>query len=135
MDIINNKEELYDNIKQIDTYLNKKVEPTYGFALELIRYGRCFIALSTENGIKFYPSRFIGYKNNTMDIHISNREDRQVDGRETNPIITALIGRKNTFDTSLEQEYIKYCEKLDLDLCNYKRSYWKLTLDFFNKTK
>ena len=135
MYLIKKKKELHENIKQIDEYLTNKIDPKYNYALDLIKRGTCFVALADRNGtIKFYPSRFIGYKNNTMDAHSSNVYK---DGKETNPRISSLIGINPIFDLPLEQEYIKYCKKLgfiarEKGSFGVQRKYWSITFDFFN---
>ena len=135
MYLVENKKEIYENMKRIDEYLSNKVDPKYEYALGRIKLGTCFIALVDKNDrIKFYPSRFIGYKNNTMDAHLSNENK---DGKETNPKISSLIGINPIFNLPLEQEYIKYCEKLgfiarEKGSFGVQRKYWSVTFDFFN---
>jgi hypothetical protein len=56
---------------------------------------------------KFAPSRFIGYKNNTITKHESNITK---DGRETNPAISDALGVKQPIiNEELEELYKKYC--------------------------
>ena len=135
MYLIENRKELHANIKRIDEYLTNKVDPEYGYALDLIKRGTCFIALTDkDNTIKFYPSRFIGYRNNTMNAHLSNDSK---DGKETNPKISSLVGMNPIEDSLLEQEYIKYCDKLgfvarDKGSFGVQRKYWSVSYDFFD---
>ena len=48
MYLIKKKEELHENIKQIDEYLTNKIDPKYNYALDLIKRGTCFVALADE---------------------------------------------------------------------------------------
>ena len=130
MNLIVNKQELLENMKRIDEYLENKTDPKYNFALDLIKKGTCFVVLSDISGVKFYPSRFIGYKNNTMNSHLSNDYK---DGKETNPQISAIInnGKRPVFDLSLEQKYIEYCNSLgfiarEKGSFGVERKYWEL---------
>jgi len=130
MDLITNKDDLLQNIHLLDDYLSNKVDPSYDFALELIRKGVCFIALQGKNGMCFYPSRFVGYKNNTMDAHLSNE---QKDGRDTTPQISAIINNKKPPkpDAILENLYVEYCTSLGLTASakgafGAERKYWVL---------
>ena len=66
--------------------------------------------------------KFIGYKNNTMNKHQHNLDK---DGRETNPIITSILHVKTCApNETLENEYIRYCNSLDIKPYKYKRKYW-----------
>ena len=128
MDLVTNRQELFENMKQIDEYLERKIDPAYSFALDLIKKGVCFVALSDTNGVRFYPSRFIGYKCNTIDKHLSNERK---DGRETTPQISNIIGNgsKPVFDLSLERKYIEFCTSLGFEApekgtFGIERKYW-----------
>lgn len=109
MNIIKNKAELISNIEILDNYILSKTEPQYGFALALIKRGICFVALKSKNSYKFYPSRFIGYLNNTMDAHLKNGTK---DGRKTNLAISLILGGKPVANSIVNMEYEKYCGKL-----------------------
>ena len=132
MDLIKNKQNLLTNIKQLDIYLDRKCDPEYSFALDLIKKGTCFVALSNENSVRFYPSRFIGYMNNTMESHLSNERK---DGRETTPLISSIInnGQPPKNDTLLESLYFDYCAILGFTArekgsFGVQRKYWKLEM-------
>lgn len=82
-----------------------------------------------DNGYKFYPSRFIGYVNNSMDAHARNQEK---DGKVTNPAITDIIGTKPQLNETLEDEYKEYCVSLSFKAnkagaFGVKRKYWLLS--------
>ena len=120
--------ELRENMNTLDRYLNQKIESTYSFALDLIRRGTCFVAVSASDGYRFYPSRFIGYAENTMDRHLNNRTK---DGRLTNPVISSLLHQKVEPNPMLDRAYRDYCEKLGF-IANEKgtfgveRKYWTM---------
>lgn len=109
MNTISNLNELINNFRTIDGYLYSKADPEYSFALDLIKKGICFVAVKDSNTYKFYPSRFIGYTDNSMNKH-QNSADR--DGRVTNKIISIILDDKLSHDPILNQEYKKYCELL-----------------------
>ena len=79
MRLVESLGEIKDNIETIDKKKKKKLDSEYTFALKLIKKGVCFIVTKSDNNYKFYPSRFIGYANNTMSEHLNNDEK---DGRE-----------------------------------------------------
>jgi len=128
MQLVKSFNEIKANIQTLDKYLIEKHEPEYSFALNLVKRGTCFIAVKSEQGYKFYPSRFIGYAENTMNKHLNNTEK---DGRETNPAIDSILHSAVSYDPKLESAYREYCESLGF-IANEKgsfgvvRKYWKL---------
>ncbi|MCL2824461.1 MAG: hypothetical protein FWD57_10755 [Polyangiaceae bacterium] len=132
MKLITSKEELIQNIDRLNGYLDNKLAPSYTFTLELIRRGICFVALQDKNEMRFYPSRFVGYKNNTMNDHLANE---QRDGRETTPQISSIIsgGQPPQVDNHLERQYVKYCTSLGFAASakgafGVERKYWLLSV-------
>lgn len=102
-------DELKENLHTLDTYLDRKAEPYYSYAVDRIKKGVCFMAVKTEDGFRFYPSRFIGYRHNSMEAHENNEWK---DGKETTPTITHILGHKPCPDAELEHAYQAYCETL-----------------------
>lgn len=106
------KQGLITNIQTLDGYLNAQVDPEYDFALNLIKNGTCFVAMEDSSVYRFYPSRFIGYADNSMDAHLNNVEK---DGKETNPAISRILGAKPSVNSILNKEYARYCETLGFE--------------------
>lgn len=127
MERINNREDILANIATLDKYLENKLESEYDYALDKIKKGNCFIAVqSGKDSYKFYPSRFIGYKNNTMNSHEDNPDK---DGRKTNIYIREALGKKEAFDALLENKYLDYCSRLGITPAKREkltRKYWVL---------
>ena len=122
MDFVKNKADLLANIQTIDCYLEKKSDDDYNFALDLIKRGKVFVAVPKNEGYSFYPSRFMGYKNNTRTLH---KQNSKKNGINTNQEIRKILD-KNKFMDKLESEYIKYCNSLGIIPVNNKRSFWIL---------
>ncbi|WP_312644838.1 hypothetical protein [Hydrogenoanaerobacterium sp.] len=112
MKTVSNLNELITNIQTLDGYLNAQVDPEYDFALNLIKNGTCFVAMEDSSVYRFYPSRFIGYADNSMDAHLNNVEK---DGKETNPAISRILGAKPSVNSILNKEYARYCETLGFE--------------------
>lgn len=112
MKTVSNLNELITNIQTLDGYLNAQVDPEYDFALNLIKNGTCFVAMEDSSVYRFYPSRFIGYADNSMDAHLNNVEK---DGKETNPAISKILGAKPSINSILNKEYARYCETLGFE--------------------
>ena len=123
MHYIQSLQDLHTNMETLDHYLDKKVEPFYDFARNLIKNGICFVAVQTDHGYHFYPSRFLGYARNNMNAHLNNAEK---DGRETNPVISNLLNQKPLEHAELESIYQKYCGKLGFQASSRKRKFWVL---------
>ncbi|MGM9529181.1 MAG: hypothetical protein ACI3XH_04205 [Phascolarctobacterium sp.] len=107
---IESLDELLDNCATLDGYIKSGKDPEYTYALDLIKRGTCFLAIEKGGQYSFYPSRFIGYVNNTMIQHENNGAK---DWRETNPAIAAAINQGNpTTNSELDSLYKEYCARL-----------------------
>jgi len=95
--------------------------------------GKCFVVVSAPNGWRFYPSRFMGYVDNTMEKHTKMGKPSNVrtakDGKKTNPAISHCLGELiegggNQWD-GLEARYREFCIKLGITPIGNKRKFWK----------
>lgn len=107
MELVRNLDEINENTKTIDGYLNDSDLKEYAFSL--IKRGTCFVAVKNNKSFRFYPSRFIGYTANTKHLHSSNSEK---DGRVTNNTISGILGKKPVVSEDMDMEYCRFCEKL-----------------------
>ena len=126
MRTVQSVKEIIYNMDVLDSYLNCKCESEYSFALNLIKRGTCFIAVKSGEQYRFYPSRFIGYANNNMDSHLNNEYK---DGKETNPAISEVLGKKLGYNSDLEKAYREYCRNLgfipnEKGSFGIERKYW-----------
>lgn len=129
MHTINHIDELMANLQVIDRYLASGKDPEYSFALSLIKKGTCFVVTKSNDLYRFYPSRFIGYINNSMDAHLEN-DNR--DGRETNVAIIEALGGNPLPNAELEKAYREYCDILGFVANNkgtfgVERKYWLIS--------
>lgn len=74
-------------IHTLDDYLKDTDYREY--AKGLIKRGICFVAITKDRVLCFYPCRFLGYAQNTKDKHFKNSEK---DGRVVKQIISKIIG-------------------------------------------
>lgn len=123
MEFVKSVDEIRQNMKTLDGYLDRKSEPEYSYALSLIRRGACFATVKSEDGYRFYPSRFIGYAHNDMNKHQSNSEK---DGKKTNRVIFNILRKEAFPQPDLEEAYIKYCEQLGFKVYHKERRYWQM---------
>ena len=120
-------DEVLDNCATLDGYIESRKDPEYTYALDLVKRGTCFLAIEDEGEYRFYPSRFIGYYNNSMVQHENNVDK---DGRVTNPAIAAAIDQGNpTPNSELDLLYKNYCNSLcfhasDKGTFGVERKFW-----------
>ncbi len=101
------------------------------FFVERLRLGKCFVALDTDKGIIFGPSRFLGYVDNNIYSHEDNKSKH---GWDTNPAISEFVGPCKTI-AEIEESFIRFCHEYQVDPIKYTRKYWCINKerDFLSK--
>lgn len=127
--VINTKTQLIKNLDRVEGYLSSASEELYDTMAHYIARGKVFVSYIVDGSYHFAPSRFVGYKDNTLVRHKNNKEK---DGRITTPAISKILGSRK-FDSGLEDEYFKYCERLGVTAANKKRTYWLLDQDILGE--
>lgn len=123
--LISTKQQLIRNLDRIENYLSSDSDELYEAMVKYIARGRVFVAYKVGSHIHFAPSRFVGYKNNTLVKHQNNSGKH---GFDTNKVISAILGQ-NKMNSELEEKYLSYCRLLNVIPSNSKRSYWCLEQD------
>ena len=128
MNFVQNLSEIELNVLTLEDYLSSTLANEKTYAENRTQKGTCFFVYKKNGQYKFAPSRFIGYKNNTISRHENNELK---DGRLTNPTISKILKHKPEEDAFMEAEYEKYCIQLGIkyqEKGNFgvKRKYWKL---------
>ncbi len=121
MKTIETLEELRRNLSILETYLTEGNDDESDYASSLIKNGMCFVAYKIKNEWRFAPSRFIGYANNSIQLH-KNNDDK--DGKETNPAIEKLADASLGENNDLEKKFLTYCSDLGINPKNNHRKYW-----------
>jgi hypothetical protein len=127
---IGNKEDLKSNIETLENYLTSNLPSQITDAHKLIKQGICFVAYKVDKEIRFAPSRYLGYANNEPYKYLLD-----IDGRETNKVISDILGALPTESTSLDKQYGDYCRKLGFEppktgSLGVTRKFWILELLF-----
>jgi hypothetical protein len=97
----------------------------------LIKRGTCFVAYKVGEELRFAPSRFLGYESNKLFKHLTT----DIDGRETNKVINAILKSKPLSDDTIEKKYLEYCigigikPQLKGGAYAITRKYWLLNLE------
>ena len=123
------KTQLIKNLYRVEGYLSSTSDELYDAMAQYIARGRVFVSYIVDGSYHFAPSRFVGYKDNTLVRHQNNEEK---DGRITTPAISKILGPRK-FDSELEDEYLKYCDWLGVTAANQKRTYWLLDQDILGE--
>lgn len=123
MEYVKSIYEVQVNIHTLDSCLDRKDEPEYSQFLVLIQRGRCFLPVKSRVGYRFYPSKFIGYTDNSIKKYLDNY--KEWDGRYTNRELNKILKDKPTKQPEFELEYINYCKRLGITkIYNSQRKYW-----------
>jgi len=133
--LINGIEEIVKNIMTLDSYLEGTNSLEEEYAKSLIGAGKCFVVVSHSDGYRFYPSRFIGYVDNSMEKHeemgeVKNRTGMTTkDGKKTvqkkKKILGDFIRSSEQQWNVMEREYIFFCKRLEILPHKNNRKFWK----------
>lgn len=125
---IENKEELICNLNTVEYYLSAaEGEENRDAMIDLIGKGTNFVAYHYKGQMHFAPSRFIGYLNNTLLVHLVKNNGKN--GSDTSSSIDTILSTKRKYIDELEQSYLEYCEIIGAkpkDMVNAQRKYWYL---------
>ena len=122
---VTSSNELIDNLDKFEYYLSdRSLDSEFEEVKKLIARGRNFVAYKINDNYHFAPSRFLGYKKNTLGKHVKNS---QKDGRDTDREIAAILNSAAKLNVKLYKEYLNYCELLDITPWNHEnRHFWIL---------
>ena len=139
MKLIETVNDILDNAKVFDDYLNSSDSEEKDFALYCLTYGRCFVVIKNKETYKFYPSKYIGYQSNNMSKYYDelataeplSSENKKYsdaafytfDGRMSNKAINKVLGCVCVRDDAMSDKYVEYCEKFGIK-GSYKKKFW-----------
>jgi hypothetical protein len=122
MEFIQNIDDVVANLRVLKQYLKGSNATERDFANDMVRRGKTILVYKLNGSNHFAPSRFCGYKDNTMAAHLVNDEK---DGRDTNPVLDELFG-KAFYRDGMEEKFLAYCSKLGIEPHDNKRRYWRV---------
>ena len=128
MKLIETKEDLIVNLETLENYLIEGDEFERIETIKLIKNGTCFVAYKVGSELRFAPSQYIGYADNTISKHKINDSKH---GTITNIRIKKILGKIAIVDSKLEKLYIEYFNSLGLypnktGPFGEPRKYWRL---------
>ncbi|MBC7283298.1 HNH endonuclease [Hoeflea sp.] len=127
MTLIDDYPDLEGNLSALESVRKTGQGQEFDIYRSLIAKGRVLLPYLTSEGIAFAPSRFLGYKDNTVSDHAA-REHR--DGRETTPRIRQVLAKEigfttwNVSDDVAEEHFVRFCSLLSTTPDNASRTYW-----------
>lgn len=91
---------------------------------KLVKRGRVFISYKVEAGWQFAPSRYIGYKGNSMKRHKSDPGC----GGKTNERITKILAHDPESDGKKSEQLQKFANRYDISVYKNPHRFWELDL-------
>ena len=125
LQFVENVDQIIENIKTIEQYLNSDVTEEKEFARDLIKKGRAMLIYKVNGQNHFAPSRFLGFRKNSRAAHLEN-EDREV--RDTAHTIQSIMGKPFTH-AAIEKEFLDYANNFKGNTLKSKRKYWRVRND------
>lgn len=111
VDFIENRIDVVKNIYTLFSYTKSPIAEEKEWALQRFKQGKWFVVEKFGNTLLFAPSRFVGYKDNTIDKHKSNHGD----GTETNNKFHELKLYKEVSDDFLSENFRKFMISLGIE--------------------
>lgn len=106
-DFIESRDDIIQNINTLYSYLDGGADDEiYQWAASRMKNGRMYVVEIIDSHICFGPSRFVGYKENTIEKHQENHGD----GNQTNDVLKKfyLKVEDNRLDSIFQKELAKY---------------------------
>ncbi|PIL11692.1 hypothetical protein P775_28760 [Puniceibacterium antarcticum] len=127
MSLIDDYWDIEDNVSALEAVRKSGRGQEFEIYRSLIAKGRVLLPYLSAEGIAFGPSRFLGYKDNTVAKH-AKREHRN--GRETTPRIRQVLAQEfgfttwNTSDAVANDHFLRFCSALDVKPDDVARTFW-----------
>lgn len=110
-DFVESRIDVIKNIYTLYSYANSAMAEEKEWALQRFSNGKWFVVESIGDMLLFAPSRFVGYKNNTREKHMSNHGD----GTQTNKRLRDLNLYKEMVDEYLSEQFKCFMATLGIE--------------------
>lgn len=135
-DLVQDVEDIRSNLMTVRDYLTSQNDEELVFARERLRLGSNLVAAVVEGDVVFGPSRVVGYKGITLKRHRELGQLNMLDGKQTDPAISRLLGNFIRSGDSgwdeIESLFHKLCDQVGVAPGNKRRKFWavgELTAD------
>ncbi len=115
-DFIENRIDVVKNIYTLFSYTKSSIAEEKDWALQRFKQGKWFVVEKFGNALLFAPSRFVGYKDNTIEKHTLNPGD----GTQTNYKLRELKLYKESSDIFLSKQFEIFMTTLGIKKDNAK---------------
>jgi len=121
MEIVTDKEELFDNIELFLEGLELGSAIEQEKSIDLIKKSNTFLVVDTEDVFVFVPSTFIGFRENSIQNYDGKLQEDQV-----NSTISSLLGSKPKIDKVLDEHFLDFCDEIEVNRndVGLSREYW-----------
>ncbi|WDQ35768.1 HNH endonuclease [Paenibacillus marchantiae] len=116
------------NIKTLLSYSTSSEKSKQKFYLDLVKNGQCYVVAEVNGSLTFTPSRFAGYIDNNFEEHDGDRGH----GGRTNTAIKKILGNEYYIE-EVENEFLEFCNKLNVKPAKKKRRYWETRFQISNR--
>lgn len=110
-DFIENRIDVIKNIYALYSYAKSPIVEDKEWALQRFKQGKWYVVEPFSNILLFAPSRFVGYKNNTIEKHKANHGD----GTQTNNKFHELNLYKEMADKFLSEQFKHFMATLGIE--------------------
>ena len=118
---------LVTSIEQIEknvAVLHAAIRRDDSRAIELVKNGKSIVITDIGGKLAFAPSRFVGYRKNSLKQHIEMRSQR--DGRVTNDQVRKVLGFDRSINDAAEAAFRMFCNDIGASPPKNNRQYWVL---------
>jgi 5-methylcytosine-specific restriction protein A len=122
MDFISKKQDVINNIITFEGYMASKDKEQRGFALDLMKHSKTMCVYKVNGENHFAPSRFCGFKENSMAAYLKNEEKET---RDTNAALDKVVGKHFSNDT-IEEKFLAFATSKSLEVAPGKKAYWRV---------
>lgn len=120
-----NFNDIEKNIRTFSNALNAK-DITSAYATMLVRKGHVYYPFQHNGALGFAPSKFIGFKNNSISSY--QRTTRTRSGSVTTAKISRIFRQMPEEDEFLEAELSSFCTALGSEIAAYRHTFWSPSL-------
>jgi len=122
---VENIDQVIENIKTMEQYLNSDIAEDQEFARNLVKKGRSMLVYKVNGKNHFAPSNFLAFKKNSKAAYLENQNR---ESRDTAPTLKSLMGKPFTH-VAIEKEFNDYANEFKGPTLKSKRKYWRVRND------
>ena len=123
LELVTSKEEILANLIRFSNYQFSKNDFELNYYKETLKRGKIFVFACYKGRYIFCPSRFVGYKDCTIEKH---RVATNKNGSKTTPKINSLLNQQHSENEIAEEQYIRLCRELNISPNNKERTFWEI---------